>query len=198
MRPVPFSAGPVYVIAFWIAFALWVMPEIIFWKIKRSGDAEKFHDKSSLDLIVILFWTGIAADFLLSFLVPQAGISHGRTTVFLVGIFLMTSGIAFRWYCIRILGKLFTFDVAIHSGQPLIETGPYRYIRHPSYSGALLTLLGFGLALGNWAGLCVALFSMGLAYSYRIPVEEAALTATLGDRYRDYVSRTWRLVPFLF
>jgi len=194
----PFSAGPIYSTIFWITFGLWILPEILFWKVKRSTDATKVRDKGSLDLIVILFWAGIAADFLFSFLLPQTAILWRRTPVFIIGIFLMTAGIALRWYCILILGKFFTFDVAIHSGQPLIETGPYRYIRHPSYTGALLTLVGFGLALGNWAGLTAALLSMGLAYSYRIPVEEAALTAALGDSYKEYVSRTRRLVPFLF
>jgi len=110
----------------------------------------------------------------------------------------MLAGIALRWYSVWVLGKYFTFDVAIHSGQTLIEAGPYRYIRHPSYSGALLTLFGFGLALGNWAGLAAALVCLGSAYAYRVPVEEAALAAALGEPYRQYVSRTWRLVPFLF
>jgi protein-S-isoprenylcysteine O-methyltransferase Ste14 len=96
------------------------------------------------------------------------------------------------------LGKYFTFDVAVHNNHTLIQEGPYRYIRHPSYSGALLSLVGFGLALGNWAGLALFLFCMGIAYSYRIPIEEAALAAGLGEPYRQYVSRTRRLIPFLF
>jgi protein-S-isoprenylcysteine O-methyltransferase len=83
------------------------------------------------------------------------------------------------------LGKYFTFNVAIHRDQTLIEAGPYRYIRHPSYSGALLTLLGFGLALWNWAGLAVALLCLGSAYAYRIPIEEAALAAALGGPTRN-------------
>jgi protein-S-isoprenylcysteine O-methyltransferase len=110
----------------------------------------------------------------------------------------MLLGIALRWYSAAILGKYFTFDVAIQSGQVLVEVGPYRYIRHPSYSGALLTLLGFGLALGNWAGLAASLSCTGLAYGYRIPVEEAALASALGEAYEQYMKRTWRLVPFLF
>jgi protein-S-isoprenylcysteine O-methyltransferase len=73
--------------------------------------------------------------------------------LFIAGICLMLLGVALRWYSVSVLGKYFTFDLAIHSGQVLVEVGPYRYIRHPSYSGALLSLLGFGLALGNWAGL---------------------------------------------
>jgi len=110
----------------------------------------------------------------------------------------MLVGIALRWYSAAVLGKYFTFDVAIQSGQVLVEMGPYRYIRHPSYSGALLTLLGFGLALGNWAGLAAALSCMGFAYTYRIPIEEAALASALGEAYKQYMKRTRRLVPFLF
>jgi len=110
----------------------------------------------------------------------------------------MLLGVALRWYSATILGKYFTFDVAIQGGQILIEAGPYRYIRHPSYSGALLTLIGFGLALGNWAGLAASLSCMGFAYAYRIPVEEAALTSALGDSYKQYMKRTSRLVPYLF
>jgi protein-S-isoprenylcysteine O-methyltransferase len=137
-------------------------------------------------------------DFSLSALLPQAAISWKRTSLFFVGICLMLLGIALRWYSAATLGKYFTFDVAIQTEQILVEAGPYRYIRHPSYSGALLTLLGFGLALGNWVGLVAALSSLGLAYAYRIPVEEAALAAALGEAYKQYVRRTWRLVPFLF
>ncbi len=110
----------------------------------------------------------------------------------------MLLGIALRWYSAALLGKYFTFDVAVQSGQILVEVGPYRYIRHPSYSGALLTLLGFGLALGNWAGLATSLSCMGFAYAYRIAVEEAALASALGEAYNQYMRRTWRLVPFLF
>jgi len=110
----------------------------------------------------------------------------------------MLMGIGLRWYSATVLGKYFTFDVAVQSGQMLVEAGPYRYVRHPSYSGALLTLLGFGLALGNWAGLAAALSCLGFAYSYRIQVEEAALASALGEAYAQYTRRTWRLVPFLF
>jgi protein-S-isoprenylcysteine O-methyltransferase Ste14 len=141
---------------------------------------------------------GIAAGFSLSLLLPQAAIPWKRTAVFFIGICLMLAGTAFRWYSARVLGRYFTFDVAIQSGQILIEAGPYRYIRHPSYTGALVTLVGFGLALGNWAGLVAAVSCLGVAYVYRIPVEEAALTAALGEPYVQYMHRTWRLIPFLY
>jgi protein-S-isoprenylcysteine O-methyltransferase Ste14 len=165
---------------------------------KRSPDRSRTKDRGSLLLIVVLWWTGIAADFSLSFLLPQASIVKGREPAFVAGIILMLGGIALRQYSIAVLGKFFTFDVAVHDGHTVVDIGPYRYVRHPSYSGALLTLLGFGLALGNWAGLAAALICMAVAYTYRISVEEGALTAALGETYKQYASRTWRLIPFVF
>jgi protein-S-isoprenylcysteine O-methyltransferase Ste14 len=198
LRPLPFSGGSLYALIFWIVYASWVLPEIIASRVKRSADSSKARDRGSLNLIVALWWGGMAVDFAMCLLLPQAAISWRRNSVFFAGIVLILAGVAFRWYSIAILGKYFTFDVAVHNNHTLIQEGPYRYIRHPSYSGALLSLVGFGLALGNWAGLALFLFCMGIAYSYRIPIEEAALAAGLGEPYRQYVSRTWRLIPFLF
>jgi protein-S-isoprenylcysteine O-methyltransferase Ste14 len=174
------------------------LPEVVAWRVRRSSDSSQARDHGSLDLIVILWWGGIAMAFLMSSFLPQAAMPWRRTPVFLVGICFMFMGVALRWYSAAVLGKYFTFDIAIQSGQALIEAGPYRYIRHPSYSGALLSLLGFGLALGNWAGLAAALACLGFAYAYRIPIEEQALSSAFGDVYEQYMNRTWRLVPFLF
>jgi len=121
-----------------------------------------------------------------------------RVSVFFVGITLMLAGLAFRFYAMSVLGRSFTYDVAVEAGQTIVEAGPYRYIRHPSYTGALITLVGLGLALGNWASLLTILACMGIAYAYRITVEEAALVAVLGEPYKQYMRRTQRLVPFVF
>jgi protein-S-isoprenylcysteine O-methyltransferase Ste14 len=198
LRPLPFSGGPIVALIFWSTFASWILPEINAWRLKRSTDSSKTRDRGSLSVIVFLWWLGIAMDFSFSLLLPHAAVLWNRAPLFFVGISMMLLGIALRWYSAAVLGKYFTFDVAVQSGQILIEVGPYRYIRHPSYSGALLTLLGFGLALGNWAGLTAALLCLGSAYAYRISVEEAALTSLLGDSYKQYMKRTRRLVPFLF
>jgi protein-S-isoprenylcysteine O-methyltransferase Ste14 len=198
LRPLPFSAGPLFACIFWGAFAMWVLPEIVASRVKRSDSSSTVRDRGSLNLIVVLWWTGIALNFALSLLLPQATMQGRRIPLFFAGIILMLLGVAFRWYCVAVLGKYFTFEVATQRDQILIEVGPYRYIRHPSYSGALLTLTGFGLALGNWAGLGAFLFCMGVAYAYRIPVEEMALVSALGEVYTQYQKRTWRLVPFLF
>jgi protein-S-isoprenylcysteine O-methyltransferase len=198
LHPLPFSGRPIFALIFWAAFASWVLPEIIASRTKRSTDSSTPRDRGSLYLIAALWWLGIAMGFSLAWLVPQAGIHGNRTALFFVGISLMILGIVFRWYCVSVLGKYFTFDVAIHTGHTLVEAGPYRYVRHPSYTGALLTLVGFGLSLGNWAGLAVVISCMGLAYAYRIPTEEAALASALGESYTQYRKRTWYLLPFLF
>jgi len=110
----------------------------------------------------------------------------------------MLAGMALRFYAMWVLGRSFTYYVAVHAKQTVVEVGPYRYVRHPSYSGALMILVGLGLTLGNWAGLLVLVVCVGIAYAYRISVEESALAAALGEPYRQYMCRTRRLVPFLF
>jgi protein-S-isoprenylcysteine O-methyltransferase Ste14 len=92
----------------------------------------------------------------------------------------MLAGMAFRFYSMSLLGRFFTYQVAVHTGQTVVESGPYRFIRHPSYTGGLITLAGLGLALGNWAGLLAILTCTGTGYAYRMYVEEAALGSGLG------------------
>ena len=121
-----------------------------------------------------------------------------RPLVFYVGLALMLAGLAFRAYAIRQLGRFFTPEVAIQPGQRLVQRGLYRYVRHPSYTGTFITILGFGLALTNALSLLILLALPGLAYAFRMRVEEAALREAFGDDYRDYMRRTKRLIPFVF
>jgi protein-S-isoprenylcysteine O-methyltransferase Ste14 len=198
LHPLPFTGGALYASTFWTAYLLWLAFEMRGAFRHRSTNPANARDRGSYMLIISLLWVGIGLAFALSFVLPQATITWHRKAVFFNGIALMLLGIAFRYYAMIILGKFFTYQVAVHSGQTVIETGPYRYIRHPSYTGALITLVGIGLALGNWASLLVMLACMGAAYAYRISVEESALIAALGEPYKNYMRRTRRLVPFLF
>ncbi|HMG05340.1 MAG TPA: isoprenylcysteine carboxylmethyltransferase family protein, partial [Chthoniobacterales bacterium] len=103
-----------------------------------------------------------------------------------------------RWYSIVHLGRFFTVDVAIAADHQLIDTGPYRYVRHPSYTGALLAFIGFAMALRNWASVLIISLPIAFAFLYRINVEERALIQALGERYRAYIKRTKRLIPFVY
>ena len=128
----------------------------------------------------------------------SATINWHQHLLFWMGIALMLAGLAFRWYAIRALGKFFTRDVSTRSGQTVVDSGPYRLIRHPSYSGSLLMFLGTGLAMTNWASLLALLLGAGIGFAYRVRVEEQVLCAELGEPYRAYMQRTRRFIPFLW
>jgi protein-S-isoprenylcysteine O-methyltransferase len=114
------------------------------------------------------------------------------------GVALFVFGVVLRWYSIVHLGRFFTVDVAIAADHQLIDTGPYRSVRHPSYTGALLAFIGFAMALRSWASVLMISLPIALAFLYRINVEERALVQALGERYRDYIKRTKRLIPFIY
>jgi protein-S-isoprenylcysteine O-methyltransferase Ste14 len=113
-----------------------------------------------------------------------------------LGLALMLIGMALRWYSIRVLGRSFTTTVMTRPGQVVVESGPYRWIRHPSYTGGLLTVLGIFVCLTNPASF-LGLLPPLAGYAYRIRIEENALTRSLGEPYRAYMQRTKRLIPFL-
>lgn len=114
------------------------------------------------------------------------------------GVVLFALGLLVRWWAIVTLGRFFTVDVQIARDHELVERGPFRFVRHPSYAGLLLAFVGFGLSLGNWAALLVLLMPIFVAFLRRMTVEEEALSEALGERYRAYMRRTKRLIPGVY
>jgi protein-S-isoprenylcysteine O-methyltransferase Ste14 len=125
-----------------------------------------------------------------------AAMMHARLAIFAVAFLLVIAGIALRWYAILTLGRFFSMRVQTTSAQQVVESGPYRFVRHPSYTGALMTVLGVLLMSTNWLTLACFLIALP-GFAYRIYVEEQALASELGDRYRKYMHRSKRLLPFL-
>src|SRR5436305_13982387 len=93
------------------------------------------------------------------------------------------------------LGRFSPFRVACQDEHRVIDAGPYRVVRHPSYSGLLVACLGLGIAFANWLSLSVLVVLPLAGILVRIRIEERALTAALGAEYRRYAERTARLVP---
>jgi protein-S-isoprenylcysteine O-methyltransferase Ste14 len=89
-------------------------------------------------------------------------------------------------------------NVAIAADHRVVEAGPYRLLRHPSYTGALLAFLGLGICLDNWASLALLTLPTSVVFLWRMRIEEDALLETFGERYRDYMRRTRRLIPFIY
>ena len=117
---------------------------------------------------------------------------------FYVGLTMMVLGIALRLWAVSTLRSFFSYVVRIKEGHRVVRDGPYRFIRHPAYAGSLLTILGIGFALQTWGGVLVLAVVFGLAFGYRIKVEEKALVAALGEEYVAYAKTTKRLIPFVF
>ena len=105
--------------------------------------------------------------------------------------------VTLRWWAIRTLGKQFTRDLQVVANHKLVA-GPYRHLRHPSYSGAILTLTGVGLGLANALSVAACLVLPAIGYIRRIPCEEALLQEELGESYIEYASRTRRLLPGVY
>ena len=115
-----------------------------------------------------------------------------------IGAGLFVAGTALRWWAIVHLGRFFSVDVAIASDHTVVETGPYRVVRHPSYTGLLIQCAGLGVVLGTALSVFVITVPTFLVLAHRIRVEERALIANFGNVYEAYTRRTKRLLPGIF
>lgn len=118
--------------------------------------------------------------------------------VFGAGILGMCFGFLLRQWSIHILGKYFRTTVEIERDQKVVRMGPFRYIRHPSYSGMILFCIGYGLVAQNWLSLIAAVLFPTVALLYRIKIEEAALVQGIGAKYEQYQQETKRLIPIIW
>jgi protein-S-isoprenylcysteine O-methyltransferase Ste14 len=186
---------------FLVTCLIWLVPEMSgmvrqMGKVSRREDL--IQDRGSLVILLGLQWTGLALNFLLAWLLPQAAILWQRTGLYYLGLIAILLGVALRWYAIRVLGSYFTRDVVVSNDQQVIQHGPYRQIRHPAYSGTFLTMLGVGLVMTNWASLIALLLCVFLGHVYRVNIEEQALIRTIGQPYVEYMRHTKRFIPWVF
>lgn len=184
-------------IAFWAAFYFWVGAELwLAYRKRRLPNGAIDRDSGTKLWLILSVWTTAASGIGLAFAFPDAAIMSGRSTIFVAGLVLMVAGLALRWYSIRVLGASFTCEVSTRQGQQVVQSGPYRWVRHPSYTGGLLTVLGVLVCCVNFISPFALLIAVA-GYAYRIRVEEQTLATHLGSPYREYMLRTKRLIPFL-
>lgn len=164
---------------------------------KRSDKGATSADQGSLRML----WMVIIASLVLGIYASKNAHDFGfseQTVINPFGVVLFSVGLCLRWYCIFYLGKYFTVNVAIADDHKVIDTGPYRYIRHPSYTGALMAFAGFGLCMSNWLAFALIFLPITAVFLYRIKIEEGALSKALGAAYENYCLRTKKLIPWLF
>jgi protein-S-isoprenylcysteine O-methyltransferase len=178
--------------------SVFVLSEVGLTLFKRAKKGEaRSADRGSLWLLWIVVVISVNLAYALAARKPEFGFGPAPAVV-AAGVALFVGGLALRWYSIMYLGRYFTVNVAIATDHRVIDTGPYRYIRHPSYTGALMAFVGLGLAFRNWAAMAVMMVPIVWVFLWRMRVEEDALVQALGDTYRDYMSRTKRLVPAVY
>lgn len=141
---------------------------------------------------------GIASGAVLSWTTPEAAI-RPPWLVAVIGFAALCCGGALRVWCFRTLGDYFTFEVMTSSNQPVIASGPYRLVRHPSYAGITLASVGVVTLMSNWLSLGVVAAAIVVFLIAAIKVEEEVIHRELGDAYRAYAAATpYRLVPFVW
>lgn len=164
---------------------------------KYSRTREGGADAGSLPLIWIVILVSMLIGMLIPSYVPGAALPTDRG-LYIAGFTVFGIGALLRWYSIFYLGRFFTVDVRVGADHKVIDTGPYRWIRHPSYTGVLLEFIGFAICVGNALSMLVILLPTFCAFLYRIRIEEQALQNGLGENYVTYMRRTKRLIPFVY
>jgi protein-S-isoprenylcysteine O-methyltransferase len=178
-------------------FIAWIGGEVWISRRLRSDDRGEAHDRGSLFVLLLVGYTSLAVGIAASFL-DTGRISTLAVPLSSLGLAVMAGGIALRWWSIVTLRHFFTVHVALHPDHQLIRSGPYRLLRHPSYTGTLVTSVGFAFALDNAWSLLAMLLPMTLALLWRIRIEERVLVQAFPDAYPAYARSTKRLVPFIW
>lgn len=191
--PLPFSWP--WALLFWAVY-LWVYTAEyqVLGKtpIRKPAPAE---DRGSLRVVLLGFSLATFAAFLAPFVAPWAALPGHPLAWFFVGLALLVAGSLLRRHCFRVLGAFFTGAVTIQNDHRVIDTGAYRFVRHPSYSAGLLIVLGTAVACANWIGAVIGFCLAYLAYTWRARVEEEALVKALGEPYVRFMATRGRFIP---
>ena len=165
-------------------------------RLKRKKDIVESGDRASI-WVLFLF---IAIGYFLSFRIGMTGIGriYHWDTLFTIGAILVITGLIIRITSILTLKQHFTYTVTKIEDHELIETGLYKYIRHPGYLGQLIIFAGVATSLSNWLSVLFMIIPVFSGYVYRIRTEERFMIEHMGQKYIDYQKRTKRLIPVIY
>jgi protein-S-isoprenylcysteine O-methyltransferase len=193
-----YAMDPQTRLAFWISYIAWCLLEVWIFSRDRRAASGKGKDYGSVFVNIFLITAGNIVAFMAPFVWPWAHIALPPMPVFQTAIAMIWIGMALRLWAVLTLGRHFRTAVRILDDHKLVTSGPYRVLRHPSYTGGLLTLSGIGLAMGNWLSLAGIFGCVFVAYGLRILIEETALRARFGEEFKAYRKRTWAFIPPLW
>jgi protein-S-isoprenylcysteine O-methyltransferase Ste14 len=155
-------------------------------------------DRFEWSLVAVASFIGLGAGLAFLAVSQHAATIGGGWVTFALGELVFIAGLALRFWAVLTLGRFFKITVSIQEGRRVVRSGPYRLLRHPSYTGLLVALLGLGLALQTWLGLLALIVLPSIGVLIRIRVEESVLIEALGQDYVSYAAETRRLIPGLW
>jgi len=114
-------------------------------------------------------------------------------------LFVMVLGCCLRAWSMKVLGEFFTRTLTYQAGQKVIQSGPYKLLRHPGYLGNLLCILPYSLLVSSnlLVGALTFLIFL-LTWNNRMTKEEEMMIQNVGKEYQDYMKKTWRLFPYIY
>ncbi len=186
----------------WISF-------VLYWAVSSIGVKKDVEGKRSwfwstqgfmLRLAVafaIILFAALRGHLLNAYDVVLRGLSVSSGSVSMtIGTILVVVGIGYAIWARAHLGRNWSSHPALKEHPELVTSGPYRYIRHPIYTGMLLAVLGSAIAVSVW--WYIILIFVGVMFVRRVFKEEEILTKEFSNQYLEYKKRTWALIPFVF
>lgn len=187
-------------IAFLIGILLWSASELFVLLFKTDFSKGTPRTDPTIPLFLSLLYLAILSPvsmFIFQTDDPLAEIVRS-SPLKIVAVVLLFFGIGFRWLAIRALKTSFSSQLMTKADQKLVVVGIFKYVRHPSYLGSMVSFWGFNLFFQNPTAFCISAVLVFTAYDYRIGYEEAMLTRRFGREYEDYSKRTRKLFPFVY
>ncbi|MBI9018090.1 MAG: isoprenylcysteine carboxylmethyltransferase family protein [Phycisphaerae bacterium] len=181
----------------WILIAIGMAGSILQPDYQLSNDKTNARDRGTEAQII---WSVYVSQLLA---VLEAGYlrypaSMAWDAISLIALAFMIGGLTVRTWAVYTLGQYFTMQLKIHDEHRIIRTGPYKYLCHPSYSGAFLTYFGTTVFLHSWFSMIIAGIILSFAFLRRMHFEEKMLIDRFGDEYRDYCKSTKKVMPWLW
>jgi protein-S-isoprenylcysteine O-methyltransferase Ste14 len=187
------GAAPGLIATFWTAFMLYwaIAASDVKATLRRETRLQRLSHVGPLIVCAALF----AVPRLLPAVLKERFLPKAAP-IDIISVVLVAAGLAFAIWARRHLGRNWSGVITLKADHTLIRSGPYALVRHPIYSGLLLSLVGTAFAVGEWRGL-LGLALATWAILLRVGAEDALMAETFGDDYADYRRRTKALVPFL-
>ena len=174
---------------------------LFYWFANASKVKAAVQTQTALSRYVYLFF--LALGFVITYakvfavgplsyqLIPVNDLSGAVGTVTCIG------GVTFAIWARKTLGNNWSGEVTLKKEHELVQTGPYKIVRHPIYTGFEIGLLGVAITIGQLKGL-LGLATVFSAHYYKTTMEEKIMYAQFPTQYADYARRVKRLVPFVF